>query len=117
MKGIYINTAMRFLYRRHHCVVKAKQLMHICQFSGCHARGESLIALNKINLSRSHSLKEMSYTQKRSILQHTPSMGLIGHGFNSRKHVQSHSLLVTEDHTLSFAESFSSTTGKHLVTF
>ena len=110
MKGLYHKTVMRFLCTRHKYIVKARQLMHICQ-CGYHARGLSLMAVNKLYQS-SYRLKDMSYIHKRSILHHTPSMGLIGHGFNSRKHVESHPLIETEDHTLSFAESFSSTTGK-----
>ena len=90
--------------------------MHVCQ-CGYHTRDASLIALNKLNQSSYQGLKDMSYIHKRSILHHTPSMGLIGHGFNSRKHIESHSLINIEDHTLSFAESFSSTTGEMLMLY
>ena len=109
---------MRFLCTRNHCMVKARQLMHICQCSGYHARGVCHIAMNKINSSStSHSFKDMSYIHKRSTLHHTPSMGFIGHGFNSTKHFDRHSLIEIEDHTLSFAETFSSTTGESLIFF
>ena len=114
MKGMHCNSVMRFGCESLPCMVKATQSLSVCQ-SNLLARGLSHITFDKITKYRScHNIKAMSYINKRSILQHTPSMGLIGHGFNPRKHEASHSFIAIEDHVLSFAETFSTTTGKSI---
>merc|ERR550539_563442 len=53
----------------------------------------------------------MNHVQKRSLLRHAPSVGLIGTLFSPSNHILQSSSVGDEDHTLFFAESFSSTTG------
>ena len=58
--------------------------------------------------------KEMRPVQKRSLLVHTPSLGFIGQSFCIQNHNAGNLLKENEDHTLFFAETFSSS-GNHYV--
>ena len=51
--------------------------------------------------------KDMRPVQKRSMLVHTPSMGLIGQGFSIQNHNTGNLLKDNDDHLLFFAETFS----------
>ena len=53
--------------------------------------------------------KDMKPVQKR--LLHTPSLGFIGQGFGIQNHNTGNLLKENEDHSLFFAETFSSSTG------
>ena len=109
MKGIHSNTIMRLPSER--LLLKMKARIPITcavtnQFS-------STVQLNAtvIKTFKSKYLftgKEMRPVQKRSLLVHTPSMGFIGQGFCIQNHNAGNLLKENEDHTLFFAETFSS---------
>ena len=107
MKGIHSNTIMRLPSER--LLLKMKARIPItCAVTNQFSSTVQLNAtVNKTSRSKYiFAGKEMRPVQKR--LVHTPSMGFIGQGFCIQNHNAGNLLKENEDHTLFFAETFSS---------
>ena len=108
MKGIQCNTIMRLPSERLLFKMKARTAI-TCGLNN-HFSSTSHMRTILDNARKQRYLikeKDMRPVQKRSMLVHTPSMGLIGQGFSIQNNSAGNLLKESEDHSLFFAETFS----------
>ena len=109
MKGIHYNTVMKIPSERLLLKMKARTAI-TCGLMNKYSSAAHMHSTPSTSKPKYLFIEtDMRPVHKR--LLHTPSLGFIGQGFGIQNHNAGNLLKENEDHSLFFAETFSSTTG------